>query len=56
MPAKKRGRGVAAGKARKRAAVTAGPGIVDLHIRTYNQHDKLVAECKRQAFMLTQPS
>jgi two-component system, sensor histidine kinase len=27
-PAKNRGRGVAAGKARKRAAVTAGPGIV----------------------------
>ena len=32
-----------------------GAGIVDLHIRTYNQHDKLVAECKRQAFMLMQP-
>src|SRR3954463_6748526 len=30
-------------------------GIVDLHIRTYNQHDQLVAECKRQAFMLMQP-
>ena len=33
-----------------------GSGIVDLHIRAYNQHDKLVAECKRQAFMLMQPS
>ena len=32
-----------------------GAGIVDLHIRTYNQHDKLVAECKRQAFMLMRP-
>ena len=29
-----------------------GAGIVDLHIRAYNQDDKLVAECKRQAFML----
>ena len=26
-------------------------GIVDFHHRTYNQDDKLVAECKRQAFM-----
>src|ERR1700687_3092127 len=25
-----------------------GAGIVDLHIRAYNQHDRLVAECKRQ--------
>ena len=32
-----------------------GSGIVDLHIRAYNQHDKLVAECKRQAFMLMRP-
>jgi acyl dehydratase len=32
-----------------------GAGIVDLHIRAYNQHDKLVAECKRQAFMLMRP-
>ena len=28
-----------------------GAGIVDLHICAYNQHDKLVAECKRQALM-----
>jgi acyl dehydratase len=27
-------------------------GIVDLHHRTFNQNDKLVAECKRQAFIL----
>ena len=33
-----------------------GAGIVDLHIRTYNQHDKLVAECKRQAFMIKRPA
>ena len=33
-----------------------GAGIVDLHIRTYNQNDKLVAECKRQAFMLMRPA
>ena len=32
-----------------------GAGIVDLQIRAYNQHDKLVAECKRQAFMLMRP-
>ena len=32
-----------------------GAGIVDLHIRAYNQDDKLVAECKRQAFMLMRP-
>jgi len=32
-----------------------GAGIVDLHIRAYNQNDKLVAECKRQAFMLMRP-
>src|SRR5215210_6123273 len=32
-----------------------GAGIVDLHIRAYNQNDKLVAECKRQAFMLMAP-
>ena len=33
-----------------------GAGIVDLHICAYNQHDKLVAECKRQAFMLMRPT
>ena len=32
-----------------------GAGIVDLHIRAYNQDNKLVAECKRQAFMLMRP-
>ena len=31
-------------------------GIVDLHICAYNQNDKLVAECKRQAFMLMRPA
>ncbi|MDE2578297.1 MAG: MaoC family dehydratase [Hyphomicrobiales bacterium] len=31
-------------------------GIVDFHHRTYNQHGKLVAECKRQAFMLKRPA
>ena len=33
-----------------------GAGIVDLHICAYNQNDKLVAECKRQAFMLMRPT
>ena len=33
-----------------------GAGIVDLHICAYNQNDKLVAECKRQAFMLMRPA
>ena len=31
-------------------------GIVDFHHRTYNQDNKLVAECKRQAFMLKRPA
>jgi acyl dehydratase len=30
-------------------------GIVDLHHRTYNQNDALVAECRRQAFMRKRP-
>ena len=30
-------------------------GIVELHHRTYNQNDKLVAECRRQAFMVMRP-
>ena len=30
-------------------------GIVDTHIRAYNQDNKLVAECKRQAFMIMRP-
>ena len=32
-----------------------GAGVVDLHHRAYNQHGKLVAECKRQAFMHMRP-
>ena len=32
-----------------------GAGIVEFHHRTYNQNDKLVAECKRQAFMVMRP-
>src|SRR6204780_3318899 len=32
-----------------------GSGIVELHHRAYNQHDKLVAECRRQAFMRMRP-
>jgi acyl dehydratase len=31
-------------------------GIVDLHHRAYNQDGKLVAECKRQAFMRKRPA
>ncbi|NWG23740.1 MAG: MaoC family dehydratase [Pseudorhodoplanes sp.] len=31
-------------------------GIVELHHRAYNQHGKLVAECRRQAFMLKRPA
>jgi acyl dehydratase len=30
-------------------------GIVELHHRTYNQNDKLVAECHRQAFIVMRP-
>jgi acyl dehydratase len=31
-----------------------GAGIVEFHHRAYNQDDKLVAECRRQAFMRMQ--
>ncbi|HET9904597.1 MAG TPA: MaoC family dehydratase [Xanthobacteraceae bacterium] len=31
-------------------------GIVELHHRAYNQDGKLVAECRRQAFMRMRPS
>jgi acyl dehydratase len=31
-------------------------GIVELHHRAYNQHGKLVAECRRQAFMHMRPT
>src|SRR5882757_4288280 len=30
-------------------------GIVELHHRAYNQNDKLVAECQRQAFIVMRP-
>jgi acyl dehydratase len=33
----------------------AGAGIVEFHHRAYNQDNKLVAECRRQAFMRMQP-
>ena len=33
----------------------AGAGIVEFHHRAYNQHNKLVAECRRQAFMRMRP-
>ena len=32
-----------------------GAGIVEFHHRCYNQDNKLVAECKRQAFMRMRP-
>ena len=32
-----------------------GAGIVEFHHRAYNQDNKLVAECKRQGFMLMRP-
>ena len=32
-----------------------GAGIVEFHHRAYNQDDKLVAECRRQAFILMRP-
>ena len=32
-----------------------GAGIVQFHHRAYNQNDKLVAECRRQAFMRMRP-
>jgi len=31
-------------------------GLVELHHRAYNQHDKLIGECKRQAFMRKRPA
>ncbi len=31
-------------------------GIVDFHHKTYNQDNKLVAECKRQGFMRKRPA
>lgn len=31
-------------------------GIVELHHRAFNQSDRLVAECRRQAFMKRRPS
>ena len=30
-------------------------GIVEFHHRAYNQDNKLVAECRRQAFMRMRP-
>jgi acyl dehydratase len=33
-----------------------GAGIVDLQHRAYNQNGKLVAECRRQAFMRMRPT
>jgi acyl dehydratase len=32
-----------------------GAGIVEFHHRAYNQDEKLVAECRRQAFMRMRP-
>jgi acyl dehydratase len=31
-------------------------GIVEFHHRAYNQDDKLVAECRRQAFINERPA
>ena len=40
----------------KRASKSrANAGIVELHHRAYNQDNKLVAECRRQAFILKRP-
>jgi acyl dehydratase len=33
-----------------------GAGIVEMKHRAYNQHGKLVAECRRQAFMRMRPA
>ena len=33
-----------------------GAGIVEFHHRAYNQNNKLVAECRRQAFMRMRPA
>ena len=33
-----------------------GAGIVELHHRAYNQDNKLVAECRRQAFIRMRPA
>ena len=41
--------------AKRESSSRPGAGIVELHHRAYNQHGKLVAECKRQAFMRMRP-
>jgi acyl dehydratase len=38
--------------AKRKSKSRPGAGIVEFHHRTYNQDGKLVAECRRQAFML----
>jgi acyl dehydratase len=36
--------------------ISTGAGIVELIHRCYNQDDKLVAECRRSAFILMRPA
>ena len=41
--------------AKRESKSRAGAGVVELQHRAYNQHGKLVAECRRQAFMRLRP-
>ncbi len=41
---------------RRESKSRADAGIVEFHHRAFNQHGKLVAECKRQAFMKKRPA
>ena len=41
--------------AKRESKTRPGAGIVEMQHRAYNQHGKLVAECKRQAFMRMRP-
>jgi acyl dehydratase len=42
--------------AKRESASRPDAGIVEFHHRAYNQNDKLVAETRRQAFMLKRPA
>jgi len=42
--------------AKRESSSRPNAGIVEFHHRAYNQHNKLVAETRRQAFMLKRPA
>ncbi|RAI45705.1 MaoC family dehydratase [Rhodoplanes roseus] len=41
---------------KRESASRPNAGIVELHHRAFNQNDKLVAECRRQVFMVRRPA